>query len=604
MCPILPTVAIRSLLGFVALQIAIVSAGSASAEVAVLANRTASSVTVTLVLGGEENRTLTLPPGDSRPVFFSESVQARFQQGLLPQNVPLLANRAYQFTLSVQDSALQIEEIGLGKPKPEKKPKKTPLPRLALDEELPWPTIPVTILVDEDEPMHRELWETRLRKRIAEASETLQRHSGVKLKVVSVGTWRSDDRIHDFNKSLSEFERKVRSRPGELAIGFSSQYRIERGRVHLGGTRGPLYPYILLKERSPQVLETERLELLVHELGHYLSASHSPEANSVMRPVITGGLQRRVGARIQFDPVNTLLVAMMGDEIRHRGVRRLSSVSKRTQNRMRQIYAVLRSAMPRDPAAEQFLILLRRTGPPPLLDDFQRLLVQAVRRAEQLAEQSVETKTDPSDKNSVPPGDLLTQRLVRQTALAAEQLDQKNGPKAFLLALGILLDDTEILNTIPTSRQLISRVEAPAKLRERLAALGTPTMAGRADLAKHFFVSAHLATITGSTTARHAGLAKELLDAQGTSGFSFADMAANRAGIVFAEKLLQGPLTLGMIARRFTVKRFLPSIEQLAEGITASDLQVLYGGENGDRLQTELQDIEQQVLDLPVYSRP
>ncbi len=70
-----------------------------------------------------------------------------------------------------------------------------------------------------------------------------------------------------------------------MAIGFTSQYMIPHGVMHLGGTRGPLYPYILIRELGSQhVSKSERLEILVHEMGHYLGASHTADMDSVMRP--------------------------------------------------------------------------------------------------------------------------------------------------------------------------------------------------------------------------------------------------------------------------------------------------------------------------------
>ncbi len=58
---------------------------------------------------------------------------------------------------------------------------------------------------------------------------------------------------------------------------------------------------------------------------------------------------------------------------------------------------------------------------------------------------------------------------------------------------------------------------------------------GRHDLAQHFSISAATAAEGGSPLSHLVGLAKELADADGGSGFSFADMLANRAGIRLAE---------------------------------------------------------------------
>ena len=63
----------------------------------------------------------------------------------------------------------------------------------------------------------------------------------------------------------------------------------------------------------------------------------------------------------------------------------------------------------------------------------------------------------------------------------------------------------------------------------------TVVLRGRHDLAQHFSISAATAAKGGSALSHLVGLAKELSDADGGSGFSFADMLANRAGIRVAE---------------------------------------------------------------------
>ena len=75
--------------------------------------------------------------------------------------------------------------------------------------------------------------------------------------------------------------------------------------------------------------------------------------------------------------------------------------------------------------------------------------------------------------------------------------------------------------------------------------IGEPTLLGRRDLAQHFFVSGYLTATMGAEAANAAGVAKELVDANTTSGFSFADLAADRAGVRFAD---------GVMSRRFPLR--------------------------------------------------
>lgn len=199
-------------------------------------------------------------------------------------------------------------------------------------------------------------------------------------------------------------------------------------------------------------------------------------------------------------------------------------------------------------------------------------------------------------------GDRLLEFYVRQAALAARQVRRENGPRAFVLAIGYALDDTGTLAVLPIAGALAKQLESPAERRDRLAAIGPATMRGRDDLAKHFFVSAHLVALAGSEAARMAGLVKELSDTQGGSGFSFCDMAADRAGIMFANAVLSGELSLNEVATLFTVEGFLPSVDDLREDITAEEFVHDFGGVGDPRLSAELSQVDRRILALPAYN--
>ena len=221
-------------------------------------------------------------------------------------------------------------------------------------------TITLAIYVDDEEPTVDGVWRKRLADRVAAASAILERSCGMQLAVKSFGRWETDDRVHDFELSLREFERKVRPNDVHIAIGFTNQYQIVQGRTHLGGTHGPLHSHILLREWSQHVNEPERLELLVHELAHYLGAAHSPESKSVMRPVLGDRQARARAFRIAIDPVNALAMSVVGEEIRRRGIRSFAQLSEPSRARLEAIYATLAEAMPDDPAPNAYLRYLQR----------------------------------------------------------------------------------------------------------------------------------------------------------------------------------------------------------------------------------------------------
>jgi hypothetical protein len=221
-------------------------------------------------------------------------------------------------------------------------------------------TLPVLILADDDQRYARRVWEKLFRQRVEAASDILHKHCRMRLEIVAAQTWDSDDRVTDFGRSLLEFSEEVDPGEARVAIGFTSQYQITRGKTRLGGTYGPFRSHILIREWAQHVSEAERLELLVHELGHHLGAAHSSEPDSVMRPILGDRRARRLSFPIRFDAANTLAMYLLCEEIRLRDARRIADLSGPTKTRLRQIFTELSYSLPTDPAAQQYLRLLGR----------------------------------------------------------------------------------------------------------------------------------------------------------------------------------------------------------------------------------------------------
>jgi len=198
-------------------------------------------------------------------------------------------------------------------------------------------------------------------------------------------------------------------------------------------------------------------------------------------------------------------------------------------------------------------------------------------------------------------GDQLTNRYIRAAAKAANDLPKAHGPRVFLAAIGVAIDDSDLLLANPLTRHICQQIEPPDERARRLKVLGAPTMRGRHDLAQHFAVSAFLTAEMGGVVAEAAGLAKELLDAQAGGGFSFADLAADRAGIRFAERVAAGDFELRDLARGFLVQDYMPAVDGLPEGIRALALEDEYGGTAGERFQALVVEIDNRIRSLPCY---
>jgi hypothetical protein len=574
---------------------ALLAAAAVRADVIVLTNRTSTPISGQVLPLGGSAIPVKLAPDDVLPVFVDGRAYINFNANGLPHHYLLDANSVYYFGQSEQKQ-VDLQKIGLGEDKSSGEGR--PLPGRAGT--APMASIPVKILVDEEQPARQNVWEPQLRKRVAAASDILEKYARVQLKVVAVDNWQSDNATTDFFASLGEFERKVKPFPAQLAIGFTSQYQMVTGRVHLAGTRGPLSTHILVREWSQHISEPERLELLVHELGHFLGASHSPEQTSVMRPVLGNRQAVRVEFQVRFDPVNALIIGMVGEELGRRKIQRWSEMTPGTKERLRQIYGALSQTMPTDPASGAFIQTVNPATLTSLQVDTKTVLARITQAAQSNAKLPL-PDTGPAGSESRRQGDALTEYLVREAAGAAKSLSADTGPMAFLFALGIGLDNSDVLRIHPKIGQFVETVEPASQRVERIAALGSPTLRGRRDLCQHFAVSAYLTAALGTEAATETGLAKELMDSEGSEGFSFVDMTANRAGILFAGGVVRNAFTLSALADGFTVATYMPPFDGIPEKLYATQLMSQFGLPADPRFQKQLKVIDQRVLDLPAY---
>ena len=137
----------------------------------------------------------------------------------------------------------------------------------------------------------------------------------------------------------------------------------------------------------------------------------------------------------------------------------------------------------------------------------------------------------------------------------------------------------------------------------RLAVLGRPTVRGRRDLCQHFAVSAALTETFGAAAAEFAGMAKEMTDMKGASGFSFADLAADFAGIELANVTTADPKRIAAMAKQFLVNDFVPDIAAFPEGLTEKAFKAKYGGTDDAKFKAELDAVRKAVQAVPAYRK-
>ncbi len=126
------------------------------------------------------------------------------------------------------------------------------------------------------------------------------------------------------------------------------------------------------------------------------------------------------------------------------------------------------------------------------------------------------------------------------------------------------------------------------------------TLSGRTDLAKHFMVSAAIAAYTDTALADAIGLYKEVEDARSGSGFSFDDLAADRAGTRFGEAAIKrAPALQARLEPGVRERDVLPPVADLPGGMSEQEFIARYGGIGAPAYQEMLEEIDRRVAALP-----
>ncbi|MCG8617698.1 MAG: hypothetical protein MI802_15875 [Desulfobacterales bacterium] len=133
----------------------------------------------------------------------------------------------------------------------------------------------------------------------------------------------------------------------------------------------------------------------------------------------------------------------------------------------------------------------------------------------------------------------------------------------------------------------------------------TPMLFGREDLAQHLLVSAGLTVSASGNLANVIGLAKEIEDAEaGGSGFSFADLAADKAGVRLGELAAGSPDQAGRLQQRIMrLQRdgeLMPDISDLPAPMSASAFRQRYQNINSPAYKTVENYIEAKLAGCSV----
>ena len=124
-------------------------------------------------------------------------------------------------------------------------------------------------------------------------------------------------------------------------------------------------------------------------------------------------------------------------------------------------------------------------------------------------------------------------------------------------------------------------------------------LGGRSDFPLHFLVSAVLATEGTTPLSKAIGVYKEVADSRGGSGFSFNDMAANRAGTRFGERAVQAATALqDAVAQGVRDVDLLPRVDDLPEFMPEPEFVRRFGGVGAPAYQAMLNEIDARIATL------
>jgi hypothetical protein len=188
----------------------------------------------------------------------------------------------------------------------------------------------------------------------------------------------------------------------------------------------------------------------------------------------------------------------------------------------------------------------------------------------------------------------LSQLLPPMFELARLRSERGHDPalenRAALLVLGMVANGVSLATLLPERRDELER--HPIQL----------TLAGRHDFPQHFLVSATLAAENGGPMADMIGLYKELNDARSGSGFSFNDVAANRAGSRLGELAVGSPVKLQQrLAASLHEQDFMPDVSDLPEFMSAREFRLRYGAPGSPAYQRMMSDIEERLGATPLF---
>jgi hypothetical protein len=127
----------------------------------------------------------------------------------------------------------------------------------------------------------------------------------------------------------------------------------------------------------------------------------------------------------------------------------------------------------------------------------------------------------------------------------------------------------------------------------------------RHDWVQHFVTTAGIQVAAGSGISNFIGEAKEIQDADGPSGFSFTDLAADRAGVRFAEVATRSDASARKLQRALGAGAreadFFPRAGDFPEGLSEAEFKSAYGDVDTPRYSAIVAKIDRRIAAIALY---
>jgi hypothetical protein len=187
--------------------------------------------------------------------------------------------------------------------------------------------------------------------------------------------------------------------------------------------------------------------------------------------------------------------------------------------------------------------------------------------------------------------------MFKLAASRSRRSDPIKENEAALLAIAIYFGDTRFERFVGDVRSESQKSHRRSVEHFRLN--------GRHDFVQHFTISVGLTLTGGDLAANIIGELKEAKDSRGSSGFSFTDIGADRAGVKLAKRAISGTNLAfkiqQILANSHSEDIFFPRFTDLPEGLSTAVFQQRYGDVNSGAYRRVISEIDKRIHNTRLF---